>query len=172
MWLYLPNSIGVFIRKRILYGHGSLVINIIGQRRSHRLKLGACLTTRAALKKGKTVFQKGMKWIVGMNSNLSFWHDKWLSDGTFRSLIVGPFQRGEDSLLLKDVIQYNFWDLARLSFTFPSALVQKIKATPFPLVATSVDRISWTFSPNGDFELKEAYRLACLTDENPHCSLL
>ena len=77
-----------------------------------------------------------------MNSNLSFWHDKWLSDGTLRSLIVGPFQRGEDSLLLKDVIQYNFWDLARLSFTFPSALVQKIKATPFPLVATSVDCIS------------------------------
>ena len=52
------------------------------------------------------IFMKGTKWIAGMNSGLSFWHDKWLNDGSSRNLIEGPFQRGEEDLLLKDVIHH------------------------------------------------------------------
>ncbi|XP_075669726.1 uncharacterized protein LOC142639425 [Castanea sativa] len=56
-----------------------------GRRRNHRVKLGSCSPTWAVLKKGETVFAKGLKWIAGMNSGLSFWYDKWLSDGPLRS---------------------------------------------------------------------------------------
>ena len=80
--------------------------------------------------------------VAGKNSELSFWYDKWLGDGTLRSLIAGPFQRGEESLLLKDFVQHNFWNLGSLSFTLLDHLSQKIKATPFPLAIASVDYIA------------------------------
>ena len=106
-----------------------------------------------------------MKWIVGKNSELSFWNDKWLGDGTLRSLIAGPLQRGEDHLLLKDIVQHNFWNLGDVSFSLPNHLNQKIKATPILITATSVDRIAWASSPSGDFDLKEAYKLACIAND-------
>ncbi|KAL0001918.1 hypothetical protein SO802_015699 [Lithocarpus litseifolius] len=79
---------------------------------------------------------------------------------------VGPFQRGEEDLLLKDVIHNRDWSLGGLSFAFPPTIWQKIKATPFPLAANSMDHIIWASSPNGNFELKEAYKLACLDNDN------
>ena len=66
-----------------------------------------------------------MKWIAGKNSELSFWYDKWLGDGTLRSLITDPFQRWEESLLLQDIVQHNFWNLGGLSFTLLDHLSQK-----------------------------------------------
>ena len=51
---------------------------------------------------------KGIKWIAGKESELSFWHDKWLSDGLIKSLIAGPLQRNEDSILLRNVTRHNF----------------------------------------------------------------
>ena len=79
---------------------------------------------------------------------------------------MGPLNRGEDSLLFKDIVHNNRWDWGRLSFVFPSAFRQKIKATSIPIVTGGADRLSWSSSPNGDFELKEAYRLACLTEKS------
>ena len=126
----------------------------------------------------------GMIWIAGKNSELSFWNDKWLGDGTLRSLITGPLQRGEEHLLLKDIVQHNFWNLGDVSFSLPNHLSQKFKATPIPIIVTSVDRIAWASSPipitaasvdkiawasspNGKFDLKEAYKLACLANDCP-----
>ena len=53
----------------------------------------------AAVTKGIRVCEKGTKWSIGSNSNLSFWNDKWLNTGTIRSLIEGPLIRGEEELL-------------------------------------------------------------------------
>lgn len=33
------------------------------------------------------------KWMVGSNSSLNLWYDKWLAVGSIRSLIVGPLPR-------------------------------------------------------------------------------
>lgn len=85
-----------------------------------------------------------------------------MSEGPVRSLIMGSLNRGEDSLLLKDIVHNNIWDW--LSFIIPATFLQKIKATPTPIVVVDVDQMSWSSSPNGDFELKEAYRLACLKE--------
>lgn len=49
----------------------------------------------------------------------------------------------------------------------PPNLLLKIKTTPTPLFADGKDRISWASSPSGEFELKEAYRLACLGEDTP-----
>ena len=68
---------------------------------------------------------------------------------------------------MKDIVQHNFWNLGGLSFTLLDHLSQKIKATPFPLAAASVDYIAWASSPNGKFNLKEAYKLACMANDCP-----
>ena len=108
-----------------------------------------------------------MKWIAGKNSELSFQNDKWLGDGTLRSLIAGPLQRGEDHLLLKDIVQHNFWNLGDVFFSLPNHLSQKIKATPIQITAASADQIAWASFPNGHFDRKEAYKLACIVNDCP-----
>lgn len=89
-----------------------------------------------------------------------------MSDGTIRSLVEGPLLRGEETLSIKDVIQHNSWNLGNISFSFPYSLRQRIKAIPLPMAATAVDHISWRSSPNGEFDLKEAYNLACASQES------
>lgn len=49
---------------------------------STRIRQKPCSPVWSGLKKGMAIFNKGMKWIVGRNSWLSFWFDKWLDKGT------------------------------------------------------------------------------------------
>ena len=41
----------------------------------------------SAVKKGTDTFNRGVKWMVGSNSNLRFWFDHWLSKGSVRQMI-------------------------------------------------------------------------------------
>ena len=67
------------------------------------------------------MFKKGTKWADGKDSNLSLWHDKRMDKGTLRNQIVGPLNREEDGLLLKDVVNYLGWNWQNLSFSLPDA---------------------------------------------------
>lgn len=44
-----------------------------------------------AIKKGEAICELGSKWILGSNSMLSFWQNKWLNSGFLRSLIRPPY---------------------------------------------------------------------------------
>ncbi|KAL4627044.1 hypothetical protein ACB092_05G139400 [Castanea dentata] len=125
-------------------------------------KTRICSPIWAAMKKGAAVFLEGSKWTAGKDSNLSFWTDKWVSKGTLKSLIEGPLKRREDLLLLRDLVGFNGWNWHALSFPIPKHLALEIKATPLPFSSSCEDRISWIFSTNGDFDLKEAYKIACM----------
>ena len=48
-------------------------------------------------------------------------------------------------------------------------LAIEIKATLTPLYANNMDRIAWVSSPSGDFNLKEAYRLASESKDPNMC---
>ena len=61
----------------------------ITRRRRPPNKFRSCSPTWVAIEKGESIFNKGIKWIAGKDSSLSFWHDKWLSNDTIRSLIEG-----------------------------------------------------------------------------------
>nr|POE70734.1 putative ribonuclease h protein [Quercus suber] len=75
----------------------------------------------------------------GGNSCISLWNDKWLDKGSLRSLIAGPLNRGEEERLLKDVVSLNGWN--------------------------EQDHITWSSFSSGNFELKEAYKLAKIAEE-------
>ena len=69
-----------------------------------------CSTTWSAIQKGESVFKKGSKWIVGRESQLSLWYDKWMDKGFLRSMIEGPLTRGEEEIRLRDVINFSGWN--------------------------------------------------------------
>ncbi|KAL0011218.1 hypothetical protein SO802_006326 [Lithocarpus litseifolius] len=63
-------------------------------------------------------------------------------------------------------MQHNSWNLGNISFSFPYSLRQRIKATPIPMASASVDHISLCSSPDREFDLKEAYNLACAVQDS------
>ena len=79
-----------------------------------------------------------------------------------RSLISGPLNKGEENLKVMDIASFLGWKWEGLSFDLPALILLEIKATPIPYSNHSEDRLSWFSSPNGEFKLKEAYRLANL----------
>ena len=113
------------------------------------------------------MFKEGLKWIVGKDSNLSVWFNKWMNKGTLRSMLVGPLNKDEDHLQLKDVANLHGWKWDKLSFVIPKPLAPDIKATPIPLSAARIDHISWSSSPSVEFDLKEAYKLSCALEGHP-----
>lgn len=119
-----------------------------------------CSHTWSTIKKGQDMFNKGLKWIVGGNSNLKFWNDKWLSEGPLRNMIIGPLNRDENQLQVKDMILDGMWDLHRISFDLPSIVGRTIGAIPIPMSPSTLDCISWAYSPSGNFDGKSAYRIA------------
>jgi len=105
----------------------------------------------SAIKKGEEAFNQGAKWLVGKNSLLSFWFDKWLDKGTMKSLIQGPLKWEEESLLLRDVITPFGCNWESIFFVIPKSLSLVIKAIPLPLTNEGADRLSWSSSSSGSF---------------------
>ena len=99
---------------------------------------------------------------MGSNSQLSLWYDKWMDKGSLRSLIAGPLNRGEEGMLLREVVNLSGWNWQKISFSLPRKLTLEMKATPVSMSTSNSDCISWASSPNGLFDLKEAYKLASL----------
>ena len=74
------------------------------------------------------VFRKGVRWIPRRNGNLSVWHDNWVPNGSFRTLIQGPLTVEDEAIRVKDVFGPQGWDWSRISFKLPS---QVLILTPF-----------------------------------------
>ena len=107
--------------------------------RSFRNRPRQCSVTWAGMKKGASIFNKGIKWLPGRESGLSLWFDKWHKKGPLRSLIEGPLNRGEDQMLMRYISGFNGWRWEAISFDFPKSLALEIKATPLPLSANGED---------------------------------
>ncbi|KAK7854301.1 putative ribonuclease h protein [Quercus suber] len=118
----------------------------------------SCSSTWSSIKKGEIIVSKGAKWVAGKDSNLLLWCDKWLSAGTLRSRICGPLNRGEEEVRLKDIASFHGWNWDKFSFSFPKDILLEMKATPIPYSKSREDRLSWSLSPSGEFQLKDAYR--------------
>ncbi|KAL0000416.1 hypothetical protein SO802_014197 [Lithocarpus litseifolius] len=110
------------------------------------------------MKKGVNVFCQGIRWLPGRNSNISFWNDKWLNQGPVRQLIQGPLPLASEEDKIKDMVTSVGWNWAKIPFELPLCIKKEIQATPFALIGTSLDRLIWMGSRDGEFDLKSAYR--------------
>ena len=112
------------------------------------------------MKKGEDLFQQGVRWAIGRDSNLSFWFDSWTKKGSLRQQVQGPLPRGVAEWKVKDITSSEGWRWDHIPFDFPSSIKLEIQAIPFALASSSRDKIMWTESPSGEFNLKSAYRMA------------
>ena len=56
------------------------------------------------MKRGRDVFNKGSMWLVGRDSNQSFWFGNWIKGDLIRHRILGPLTREAELLEVKDVL--------------------------------------------------------------------
>ena len=119
-----------------------------------------CSITWRSMKKGEDVFNNGVKWIPGYDSSLNFWSDRWLNHGPIRHLIHGPLPRDTAYLKVKDVAAPYGWDWSVIPFKLSNDIKAEIQAVSMPILSRGTDKIAWSPSPKGTFELKSAYFLA------------
>ena len=98
--------------------------------------------------------------MVGSNSNLKFWWDNWTSKGSVRQLIHGPLSLADQQQKIKDILKDGVWDWSYLSFEIPLNIKFIIQATPCALNSTGGDKVAWSASAQGNFELRSAYKIA------------
>jgi len=124
-----------------------------------------CSQTWKGMKRGADLFWQGSRWVIGRDSNLSFWYDNWTHKGPLRQLIQGPLPLGVSDWKVKDIVALGGWKWGLVPFVVPQDLKLEIQAIPYALVTSSVDRLMWRDSPRGDFSMKSAYRLAAGLDQ-------
>lgn len=67
----------------------------------------------------------------------------------------------EENLLVKDFNGPGRWDWSKLSFLLLDSVLMELKSIPHStLVSSMEDRLIWSGTSNGDFDLKSAYYLA------------
>ena len=76
--------------------------------------------TWAAIKKSESLVQHGSHWLIGNNSSLSFWYDKWHKMGPLQNFIQGSLPLIEEELIVSQVVDHGRWNLSGLYFLFPS----------------------------------------------------
>ena len=69
---------------------------------------------------------------------------------------------------MKDMTGFSGCDWQGCSFSFPERLLSKIKATPITFSVLNSDHIIWSSSPSGNFDMKEAYKLAVIEMDGMH----
>lgn len=112
------------------------------------------------MNKGADLFQQGVRWVIGKDSNLSFWYDAWSKKGSLRQQVYGPLPLGISEWKVKDIATPGGWRWDLIPFELPTSIKLEIQAIPYALASTSRDKLMWADSPRGDFSLSSAYRVA------------
>ena len=107
-----------------------------------------CSYNWAAVKVGFPVFEKGIYWNVGNNTNLKFWGSNWVKGSAVREFIEGPLNQHENNLAIAKKFQNGKWDWRKISFDLPRVVTDKIQAIPMQLFGEK-DSLTWKFSYDG-----------------------
>ena len=120
-----------------------------------------CSRIWAACKKGGPIYVKGLRWTVRNGDFVNLWLDFWLPIGRLRELIIGPLNRGEEELSVRQCFDENHvWKPSSISFELPTSVLSTIKAIPFSYTPQTNDSLIWAYSKNGSFSIQAAYLIA------------
>lgn len=105
-----------------------------------------------AINKIKDLIAVNTKWAVGRGSNISFWHDWWVSD---RPLLVYRLRKLTDydhGLKVSEVLSKDgYWDMDYLDEMIPPRIIQSIIAICTPKATITEDQPIWGQDKSGKF---------------------
>ena len=78
-----------------------------------------CSQIWKGIKKDTDLFRQGSRWVIGRESNLSFWYDNWSHKGPLRHLIQGPLPFGVAEWKVKDLAAIGGWNWDMVPFDIP-----------------------------------------------------
>ena len=110
-----------------------------------------CSRVWVAMKKGVEVFQKGVRWTIGRESNLILWNDNWTKRDSLRKAIQGPLTRETMDLRVRAVVSVGGWDWAKIPFVLPDQTKLELQAIPVALASRGGDKLTWIDSEHGTF---------------------
>lgn len=117
----------------------------------------------------RKVIEKGSCWVIGNGESVQMWKDRWLpTPDSFK--VVSPRIPHADADLVANLIdrERKSWETAKVQSTFLPHEVEVIFGIPISPQLPE-DSIIWTWSSNGRFITKSAYRVVqkCLKEGNP-----
>lgn len=119
-----------------------------------------------SLKRGRDVFNLGVKHVIHSGLQTSLWHDVWLSQGSLRSLISGPLLSHESNLKVADAFSVaGNWEWRNFSFVFPQSIYNALISSPRSPFSNTRDSLAWGPSSNGRYTISSACNI--LSKQNP-----
>ncbi|GKV33307.1 hypothetical protein SLEP1_g41833 [Rubroshorea leprosula] len=118
--------------------------------------------TLQAMKEGRSLFQRGLRWIPRNGNSIFFWNDCWVGNQPLSKVFYGPHLPSLDSLLLADVLLDG--STSGIAYHLPQELLAQMQAIPIATNTTLEDNFSWIGSSNGNFSPSSAL---CLLRDLP-----
>ncbi|GLT87976.1 hypothetical protein SLE2022_060240 [Rubroshorea leprosula] len=118
--------------------------------------------TLQAMKEGRSLFQRGLRWIPRNGNSIFFWNDCWVGNQPLSKVFYGPHLPSSDSLLLADVLLDG--STSGIAYHLPQELLAQMQAIPIATNTTLEDNFSWIGSSNGNFSPSSAL---CLLRDLP-----
>lgn len=101
---------------------GKMISRLIKKKRS---------SVSRALGKGCDLTRRGTVWIPHNELSINFWNDKSINYYALRSLIHGPLNRNNDSLMVADVWYFTErWKFENFEFVFSQQIKGLTRASP------------------------------------------
>lgn len=75
--------------------------------------------------KGTYLFRKGIQWIPGTESSISFLHDPWLDGVPLDQVLFGLWWSQDLDIKIKDCWDFSSWNLSFIPYDIPDGILKK-----------------------------------------------
>ncbi|GKV13012.1 hypothetical protein SLEP1_g24089 [Rubroshorea leprosula] len=96
--------------------------------------------TLQAMKEGRSLFQRGLRWIPRNGNSIFFWNDCWVGNQPLSKVFYGPHLPSSDSVLLADVLLDG--STSGIAYHLPQELLAQMQAIPIATNTTLEDNFS------------------------------
>lgn len=110
---------------------------------------------------GWKLITRGIKWSLGNENRINFWHDSWLDLQPLICFFIGPIKQETSLLLVKDILHNNINLDNVLSFVIPSSLKERIHDSSSLNRGSQEDIFLWKHTPIGNFTTNSACTFLC-----------
>ena len=109
----------------------------------------------------KDIIMKGSRWCIGNERKVHIWEDRWIPNSDSFKLI-SPRRTQDNKVMVSDLIDVNrrSWEIVKVRNTFITHEAELVLGIPISFSLLPDDSVIWAWTPNRNFTVKSAYRVA------------